>query len=95
MLLVGVVAVYSRTCCSPEATALESCRNSPVLAGWITWLQERTGRFRDRLNKEKDMGDTEGDVGDLFGAASDPFFYKKKVTISCGNSCYRLLGTVL
>lgn len=64
---------YSRICWSPETAALESCRNLLVLAGWITWLKERTGRFSDRLNKEKDMGDTEGDVGDLFGAASDLF----------------------
>lgn len=43
------------------------------LAGWITQLQERTGRFRGRLIEEGGIGDTEGDVGDLSGAASELF----------------------
>lgn len=60
---------------------MESCRNLLVLAGWITWLRERTGGFRDRLNKEKDMGDTEADVGDPFGDALE-LFAISKVTIS-------------
>lgn len=50
---------------------MESCRNLLVLAGWVTWFQERTSRFRNRMNKEKDLGDTEGDVGYLFAAASE------------------------
>lgn len=77
----SVLLQFSRTCCSPEAAALESCRNLLVLAGWITWLRERTGGFRDRLNKEKDMGDTEADVGDPFGDALE-LFAISKVTIS-------------
>lgn len=67
-----VLLQYSRTC-SREIAALESCRNLLVLEGWVTWFQERTSRFRNRMNKEKYMGDTEGDVGYLFAAASELF----------------------